>query len=170
MEWIGSGTRVFLTTVNTVLKSHLYIAGTKYDDLLTEYVKYASDIIEKYVGYPLTYPVAVFWTNSDGQKITLPPNVATVTKVEIWESAAWVEVTDYTVTVENKSRTTEIYHTSMVPGEYKITTTMTIAPSANIQQCCRLLVAESFENRENKEYKGGYDLMDRKLHMEEIFI
>jgi len=169
MEWKGIGPRTYLTTVSAVLKQHLYIAGTKYDALLEDYIKAASDLIEKYVGYPITYSSATIWNDSEGKILILPPNVNTVTSIEIWENDRWCDV-DYEVNIDKKRRSTELSHADMIKGKYKVSVTMTLNSSPNIQQCCRLLVAESFENRENKEYKGGYDLMDRKLHMEESFV
>ena len=149
MEWIGSGTRTYLTSVNAVLKAHCYIAGTKYDDLLTEYIKVASDMIEQHLGYPLTYPTVTVYNESEGKTLYLPKNVSEVTEISLWENDEWSEQT-LAITLINRNRITEAFAYDLKAGKYKITGTTTITVSNKAAQCCRLLVADMFENRQNR--------------------
>lgn len=171
MEWIGSGTRTYLTTVDAVLKAHCYIAGTKYDDLLTEYIKVASDVIEQHLGYPLTYPTVTVYNESEsGKTIYLPKNINAITTIHLWEDEAWTAQTLTSPTLIGRNRITEYFHTDLKAGKYKIVGTTSITVSNKAAQCCRLLVADMFENRQNREYKTPNDMVTRLLHDEALLM
>lgn len=171
MEWIGSGTRTYLTTVDSVLKLHLYISTTKYDDLLTEYIQAASELIEKYVGFPLTYAeITVFAECLKRGELLLPANIDEITEISFMDSYTWEPQCISCGELINKKRNTVYLNEDLSIGDYKLTATTSISVNPNIVQCCRMLVAEMFENRENKAYNGGWDLVSRKLHFEESFI
>lgn len=172
MNWVGNGTRVYLVTVDDVLKLHTYISGNSYDALLTEYIKAATDLIEKYINMPLSYPAAVMYGMGKNGVLELPKNTTAVNTLHVLKDNEWVEVFSATKPTESQNLYSIIRDSGIKDSfHYKAALTLdNTAVNENIKQVCRLLVAEMFENRENKFYKGTENLISRMLANEASLI
>lgn len=154
MNWTGSGTVRTVVAVDALLKLHLYITGTTYDTLLTEYILVATQRVEKILGYPIRYPDAVYYVKCyECGRIILPPNVNTISDTKVLEYDAYV-ADEAATTKTNFPLYCELLNIDYTDGRmYKITASTTATSEALITQAIRMLVAQMYENRENKEAK-----------------
>lgn len=159
MKWIGTGSATNIISNDALLKSHIYVGAddTTYDNLLVAYIKSAGAELESKVDYPLTFPGIIIYGEAKNNRLKLPKNTSTLTKLEYLDGDTWVEQTDInltTVTRNDYKIYSEIVSELLKCNvEYKVTAAATVNADEVIKQAARMMVAEKFEKRENGEVK-----------------
>lgn len=155
MRWVGSGTVTELLTVNDDLKAYCQLTGTgtTYDTMLTAFVKTAGDYLEKKVGYPLRYPnVTVFFETKNSCEIRLPKNVNAITTYYYKDGDEYLEQTFTDIIRNDFQLYSELLSSEIKKNTlYKIVCTANLNTSETIKSIARAIVAEMFEQRENKQ-------------------
>ena len=158
MRWVGTDTATELISVDDTLKDHCNLTGTgtTYNTVLTAYVKAASSIIEQMVGYPLRHQaVTVYYDTMDQNCIRLPKNINAITTYYYQDGDKYVEQTFTDIIRDNYYLYSELRSSEIKQfTRYKIVCTANLNASEVIKNACRILVAELFENRENKQLKA----------------
>lgn len=161
MKWVGSGTVTELITNDDTLKSHCQITGTgtTYDLIMAVYIKAAGAIIEQLVGYPIRYPNAtVYFDTTTTRAMRLPKNINAITTYYYKDGDEYLEQTFTNIIRNDYKDYSELWSTEIKQNtSYKIVCTANLTTSDVVKQACRMLVAEMFESRENKQLKttGG---------------
>jgi hypothetical protein len=171
MNWVGKGDRSYFIDAGDLLKQHAYLQGiTGIDDLLNAYVQTACEIIEGYIGYPLTYATAeIFVSLRPGEHTIMIPKAATVTTISLLVDSAWTAQTFTGPRTDEKKRYSTYSHEDLASGDYKLAIALNPVISHTMKHCARLLVAEMYEQRESKEFKAPMTTVERILHNESLY-
>lgn len=140
------------------LKSQLRVSDDTDQTLITSYIKAAAHYIEKRVGYPITTDEITVMTKAVDYRIDLPRTVTDITTLEKFDNGTWSEVTIGAVTLEDYG-VYKAYYNEDLDNEtsYRVTCENTPVITPNMKLAAYLLVAEFYENRENRNYRiTGY--------------
>lgn len=137
---------------DAVLKSHLRINDDTDEDLIKDYIRAAGVYIEKYLGYPVNSTDIVVMTTAMNKRIDLPKTVSAITQIEKFEDEVWSEITDITdFTLEDYGVYKSFYYTDFENDvRYRVTCDNEPCISSLIKQAAKLLIAEFYEQRENR--------------------
>lgn len=168
MNWVGAGTRTYYISVDDLLNQHAYLEGmTGIDSLVTAYIQAACEMVEAYLGYPLTYATATIIA-TDAKDFIIIPKGATVANIQKLIANEWIDQSWSTVRTDEEKRYSK-YSSPEIDGDYKLTVTLSPKVTDKMKHCTRLLVAEMYEQRENKEFKAPMTTVERLLHNEALY-
>jgi len=170
MNWVGKGTRSYFIDASDLLKQHAYLEGiTGIDDLLNAYIQTACEIVESYLGYPLTYATAdIFVTIAAGEKTVVIPKGAEITEIENVVNGSWIGFLMNGRT-DIKKRYSTYFDDNFTAGDYKIIVDLNPDITHKMKHCARLLVAQMYEQREDKEFKAPMTTVERLLHNDSLY-
>lgn len=155
MKVTGSKAKYDVLQYDDVLKSHLKIDSDTDRDLIKVYIAAAGRYIEKYVGYPLlSCEVTTVNTVRNGM-LELVKGSAEITTVEKRGSnGAWLEIELEDPVVDDYNNTVYLMSDTLEEGEeYRVTSLQDGCFSDIITHAALLLVAEMYEQRENRPEK-----------------
>ena len=143
-------TNSLIIPYNTELKNHLKISDDSEKTLIESYIRAAGVYIEKYVGYPILSSEIKVIDRAMNYKIDLPKTISEVKKIEIFDNNVWTEV-DYTTVITDYGTFKKLYSKDLKEGfEYMVTCDNEPCINDVHVQAAKLLVAEMYENKENK--------------------
>lgn len=133
------------------LKAHLRVSDDTDQTLITSYIKAAAHYIEKRVGYPITTDEITVMTKAWAFRLDLPRTVTDITTLEKFDDGAWTAVTIGAVTLEDYGVYKAYYNEDLEDNMmYRVTCENTATISPNMKMAAYLLIAEFYENRENR--------------------
>lgn len=150
--FVIDGRNSLIISYDEKLKSHLRISDDTEEDLIKYYIRAAGHYIEKYLNYPVNSTDIVVMTTAMNKRIDLPRTVSAITKIEKFENEVWSEITSITdFTLENYGVYKSYYYTEFLDGlRYRVTCENEPCITPLIRQAAYLLVAEFYENKENR--------------------
>lgn len=162
MHWIGVGSRTFTAiSYNDILTKHLNALGVSDQDLIEEYIKAAISKVESIIGLPLTYSEVEIYSSAG---LSIPINCTATSTYEYDDG--WTAKTIDWANV-SKSKLLVCAHDGDVNKNYKVSATVTTFTDPLIDQACRLIVGQMYENRENKEVNS---LINRAVDQARILL
>lgn len=148
---------IYPIEVDAVLKAHCRINENDTDDdaLLAEYIKASTEIIERYIGYPLMTQVIEVKVPTVTKTTNLTGNVLEVTQYTYYDGSSTQTVTDVSdLTVEKFGLLSKVTNEEWPSGsdfKFKCNAGYTVDNiPADIRLACRLLVMRMYEEREPK--------------------
>ena len=147
-----NGKNYQIVNYDTELKAHLRIVDDADEALIKGYIKAAGNYIERYIGKPILSLDILVMTTAWNHRVNVPATVSELTKIEEFEDGIWSELTPDSYTLEDygqyKSHYFEDYKDHF---RYRLTCDNEPCITPIMKQAAYLLIAEYYENRENKQ-------------------
>lgn len=155
MKVIPSGTKAMVIDYDDNLKNHLRLFDDTDEVLVKGYIRAAGDYIEKYVGRPILSTSMTVIGNADKYWFELPKGTTIVTAIQERQSdGTWLDVEPENETMDDYGVYTMYYDETLTDGmEYKFEVLINCQVSDLVKQAAYLIVAEMYEQRENRGIK-----------------
>jgi hypothetical protein len=147
-----NGKSCMIIPYDETLKSHLRIVDDSDEALIKLYIKAAGNYIEKYIGKPLLSYDVIVMIQANQMRVNLPSTVSKITKIEEFNGTEWVEIQPESLELEDYGvYKAHFYKNYKSFYQYRVTCDNEPCITPIMKQAAFLLVAEYYENRENKQ-------------------
>ena len=145
------------------LKNHLRVFDDEDKQLIIGYIRAAGDYIMKYTGRPLLTNSLTVIGKAEEHWFELPKDTeAVLTIQERQTDGTWLEITPVTDQLDSYGVYSMYYDEALYDGiEYKMDILVSCEVSDLVKQAAYLIVAEMYEQRENRLVK--YPMSAEKL-------
>jgi hypothetical protein len=137
------------------LKNHLRVFDDSDETLIKGYIRATGDYIEKYIGRPILTENLTVIGHADDHWFELPKGVQIIQSIlERQTDGTWEEIVPVTEQLDDYGVYCMYYDEALTDGmEYKFDVIVSCQVSDLVKQAAYLIVAEMYEQRENRGVK-----------------